>query len=106
MPPITNSKNLIMATHGFEESELLKPLEELGSKGAIVHVASPEVGEIKGWWHKDWGKFVPSISRSMPSSPRSSRRWRRVRTSAGSDAMLHARSRHPAGNVSLGGAFG
>jgi protease I len=59
MPAIANSKILIMATHGFEESELLKPLEELGSKGAIVHVASPEVGGIKGWWHKDWGKFVP-----------------------------------------------
>ena len=34
MPAIANSKILIMATHGFEESELLKPLEELKAKGA------------------------------------------------------------------------
>jgi len=29
MPAIANSKLLIMATHGFEESEFFKPLEEL-----------------------------------------------------------------------------
>ena len=40
MPAIANSKILIMATHGFEESELLKPLEELKANGATMHVAS------------------------------------------------------------------
>lgn len=59
MPAIANSKVLIMATHGFEESELLKPLEQLTAKGATVHVAAPEAGEIRGWRHKDWGKSVP-----------------------------------------------
>jgi protease I len=59
MPAIENSKILIMATHGFEESELFKPLEELKVRGAIVQVAAPEAGEIKGWRHKDWGKSVP-----------------------------------------------
>ncbi len=34
MPAIANSKILIMATHGFEESELFKPLEELKDRGA------------------------------------------------------------------------
>ena len=59
MPAIANSKILIMATHGFEESELFKPLEELKARGAMVQVAAPEAGEIKGWRHKDWGKSVP-----------------------------------------------
>ena len=58
MPAIGSSKILIMATHGFEESELLKPLEALKAKGATVHVAAPEAGEIKGWRHKDWGRSV------------------------------------------------
>jgi protease I len=48
VPAIANSKILIMATHGFEESELFKPLEELKALGATVQVAAPEAGEIKG----------------------------------------------------------
>ena len=58
MPAINDSRILIMATHGFEESELVKPLEQLKAKGARVDVAAPEAGEIKGWRHKDWGKSV------------------------------------------------
>jgi len=58
MPAIGSSKILIMATHGFEESDLLKPLEALKAKGATVRVAAPEAGEIKGWRHKDWGRSV------------------------------------------------
>lgn len=45
-----------MATHGFEESELVKPLQQLKAKGAKVDVAAPEAGTIKGWRH--WGKPV------------------------------------------------
>ena len=63
MPAIANSKILIMATHGFEESELFKPLEELKARGAKVQVAAPEAGEIKGWQHKDW------VSRCRSTSP-------------------------------------
>lgn len=48
MPAIGSSKILIMATHGFEEAELLKPLQALKAKGATVQVAAPEAGEIKG----------------------------------------------------------
>ncbi len=59
MPAIGSSKILIMATHGFEESELLKPLEALKAKGATVHVAAPEAGEITGWRHKNWGRSAP-----------------------------------------------
>ena len=36
MPSINKSRILIMATHGFEQSELVKPLEQLKAKGAKV----------------------------------------------------------------------
>ena len=56
MPSINKSRILIMATHGFEQSELVKPLEQLKAKGAKVEVAAPEAGQIKGWQH--WGPPV------------------------------------------------
>jgi protease I len=58
MSAIANSKILVMATHGFEESELLKPLEGPKAKGATVHVAAPEACEFKCCWPKDWGQSV------------------------------------------------
>lgn len=56
MPAIKNAKILIMATHGFEESELLVPRDKLRELGAEVKVASPESGKIRGWNHTDWGQ--------------------------------------------------
>ncbi len=44
----------ILATHGFEESELKSPKEALEKAGATVHVVSPESGPIKGWKGGDW----------------------------------------------------
>jgi len=41
MPEIKQSKILIMATDGFEQSELLVPLNKLKQAGATVHVATP-----------------------------------------------------------------
>ena len=49
---------LILATNGFEQSELEKPRDLLKQAGAQVDIASPESGEIKGWDHKDWGRPV------------------------------------------------
>lgn len=49
----------VLATHGFEQSELEKPVEHLRRAGAEVHVISLEAGEIKGWEGKDWGSPVP-----------------------------------------------
>jgi protease I len=59
MPLINKSRILIMATHGFEQSELEKPLHQLKAKGAKVEVAAPEAGQIKGWQGGDWGSPVP-----------------------------------------------
>ena len=55
---ITGKKVLILATHGFEQSELEVPLRTLRDAGATVDVVSPEKGEIKGWDHADWGHPV------------------------------------------------
>lgn len=56
MPSIKEAKILIMATDGFEQSELFTPLEKLKAAGATVQIASPKKGEIKGWDKTDWGK--------------------------------------------------
>jgi protease I len=59
MPSISDAKIAILATNGFEQSELEVPLKELRARGATVEVISPEEGSIKGWDEKDWGGSVP-----------------------------------------------
>jgi protease I len=49
---------LILATNGFEQSELEVPRDRLKAAGAQVDIVSPEQGEIKGWDQKDWGRPV------------------------------------------------
>ncbi|EKE45494.1 putative intracellular protease, PfpI family protein [Oceaniovalibus guishaninsula JLT2003] len=58
MTKITDARILIMATDGFEQSELLVPLKTLRDKGATVHVASPGGDAIKGWDQDHWGDTV------------------------------------------------
>jgi protease I len=59
MPDIKQAKVVILATHGFEQSELMVPLQKLRDAGAKVVVVSPEQGQIRGWKGKDWGDSVP-----------------------------------------------
>jgi protease I len=49
---------LIIATDGFEQSELLEPIRLLEQAGAAIVVAGPEEGEIKGWKNGNWGNSV------------------------------------------------
>lgn len=49
-------KIAILATHGFEESELQSPKEYLEQQGWVTEIVSPEEGSIKSWSGKDWGK--------------------------------------------------
>ena len=58
MARLSGKKVAILATHGFEQSELEKPLEALRDAGADVHVVSLEEGEIKGWDGDDWGRPI------------------------------------------------
>ena len=46
----------ILATNGYEQSELEVPRDTLRDAGAQVHVISLEPGEIKGWDKDDWGR--------------------------------------------------
>ena len=46
----------ILATNGFEESELREPKKALEKAGANVHIVSLKSGEIKSWADGDWGK--------------------------------------------------
>jgi protease I len=59
MASLEGKKVAVLATHGFEQSELEKPVAALREAGATVHVVSLEAGEIKGWENKDWGPAVP-----------------------------------------------
>ena len=54
----TPKRIAILATNGFEQSELMDPRENLKTAGHAVDVVSPEAGSIRGWKDKDWGDTV------------------------------------------------
>ena len=58
MADIANSTILIVATDGFEESELFGPLQILRDKGAEVKLASPDLNPIQATVHDDPGKTI------------------------------------------------
>lgn len=55
---LTGKKVAILATDGFEQSELEEPRKALIKHGADVKIISPKDGKIRGWQHTDWGKEV------------------------------------------------
>lgn len=56
---ILNSKRVaILATDGFEKSELFDPKATLEKAGVKVDVVSLKSGEIKSWDKKDWGETI------------------------------------------------
>lgn len=67
MTDIRKARILMIATDGFEQSELLVPLHKLRETGATVEIAAPdktrERNEIRGWRGEsakaDWGDSVP-----------------------------------------------
>ncbi|MBS9476995.1 type 1 glutamine amidotransferase domain-containing protein [Ancylobacter radicis] len=60
MPTIRDARILIIATDGFEQSELMVPRDDLRAAGATVDIASPDGQPIRGWKGKDWGETVRS----------------------------------------------
>ncbi len=56
--PLKGVRVAILATDGFEQSELMEPKRALESAGADVSVVSPQEGQIHGWSHTDWGQKV------------------------------------------------
>lgn len=59
MRDLTGKKIAILATHGFERSELVEPKEKFAAGGAEVEVLSPETGKIRAWNHTEWADTVP-----------------------------------------------
>ena len=56
---LSGRKVAVLATDGFEQSELEKPVEALRQAGAEVEVVSPKSGDIQGWSHHEKGRSVP-----------------------------------------------
>ena len=56
--PLAAHRILIMATDGFEQSELEVPLARLREAGATVDIASLDTAEITGWDEDDWGDDI------------------------------------------------
>lgn len=52
--PLASRRILIVATNGFEQSELEVPLERLQDAGADIDIASIDLGDITGWDEDDW----------------------------------------------------
>ena len=61
---LQGKKVAILATDGFEQSELTSPRQALQDAGAEVHVVSPKEGKIRGWKHTDWGEEV-SVDKTL-----------------------------------------
>ena len=56
MARLDGKRILIMATDGFEQSELEVPRDRLREMGATVHVATPDGAAARGWDETDWGR--------------------------------------------------
>lgn len=69
MKRLDGVKVAIVATNGFEQSELVEPRKALEAAGAQVEVVSPEAGKICGWKDGDWAEFVEvdrAVERARP----------------------------------------
>lgn len=58
MTSIDRAKIVILATDGYERSELRVPFDQLKKRGAEVKIASIKTGQIKSWDETDWGDSV------------------------------------------------
>jgi len=67
---LKGKKIAILATDGFEESELRVPQDALEKAGAITEIISLEKNDIKSWTNGNWGKAYQvdhTLSSSSPS---------------------------------------
>lgn len=55
---LQGKKIAILATDGFEQSELLSPRDALLNAGAEIDIVSVKEGEITGWDEDKWGDKV------------------------------------------------
>jgi protease I len=55
---LENKTIAILATDGFEKSELFEPLNAVKAEGATVDIVSIKEGSIKSWDEKNWGESI------------------------------------------------
>lgn len=67
---LSGLKVAILATNGFEQSELIEPRKALDQAGAKTEVVSPQDTKITAWKHKEWGIEVPVDVPLKRASPR------------------------------------
>lgn len=56
---LTGKRFAILATNGFEQSELEEPRKAIEAAGGKAEIVSLSQGQIRGWLHTDWGNCVP-----------------------------------------------
>lgn len=66
---LTGMTVAILATNGFEESELLEPRDALDHAGAITKVIAPKGGKVQGMKHAEKGKEVDADLTLDKASP-------------------------------------
>jgi protease I len=59
----------ILATDGFEESELRKPREALDDAGARTVFVSQHSGDVRGWSMRDWGDALRADATLAEADP-------------------------------------
>ena len=64
---LNGKKIAILATDGFEQSELMDPRKALDQAGAKTEVIAPKAGKIRGWKIKDWGESV-SVDKALANA--------------------------------------
>lgn len=57
----------ILATDGFEQSELTAPMKALEGEGAQVDVVAPHPGVIRGWKENNWAESV-DVTRALDAA--------------------------------------
>lgn len=67
MQQLKDKKVAVLATDGFEQSELEQPVAALKEAGAQVEIISLKSGSIKGWDEKDWGKEI-AVDKTVDSA--------------------------------------
>lgn len=59
MPQTLKGKTVaVLATDGFEQSELTEPVKALRNEGAAVRIVAPKGDQIQGWKHHDKGDRI------------------------------------------------
>jgi protease I len=53
---LEGKKIAILATDGFEQSELMGPMKALEQEGATCEIVSPKDETVRGWQHVNWGE--------------------------------------------------